>query len=122
MVEQDLFLTTEEGLVLSKILHHKGKQNSVSRMELSLLTGLDDRTIRQAIKDLIEEHGQPIGSNYAGGYYMIADREELKKTYETLRGHALSILKRAAKLRKISLPELLGQLTLEEVSEHGTNH
>ena len=61
---------------------------------------------------LIESHGAWIGS-CPKGYFMIETDEELLDVCKYYHGYGLSALHIEAKLRGMSLPALLGQLTLE---------
>lgn len=72
------------------------------------------RIIRKLITELRRE-GVPICSDTSmegGGYYLASAGGELDKYCMRLRIRALKILKMEATLRNITLPELLGQLTL----------
>jgi len=109
----DLFLTEEEYRVLAVLKRCRGKKQAIGKRELAKVLGMDERVVRRVIKALIEEHGIPVGSDYARGYFIVSAPEEVEETYETLKHHALSILKRAAVLKRISLKRLLGQLEVE---------
>jgi len=109
----DLFLTVEEHKVLEVLKRRKGKKNAIGKRRLSEILEMDERVVRKVIKELIEKHGVPIGSDYSHGYYIVSEPEEVEETYNTLKSHALSILKRAATLKRTSLKRLLGQLEVE---------
>jgi len=109
----DLFLTEEEFSVFAVLRRRKGKERAIGKKELAKILGMDERMVRRVIKALIEEHGVPVGSDYVRGYFIVAAPEEVEETYQTLKNHALSILKRAAVLKRISLKRLLGQLEVE---------
>ena len=69
------------------------------------------RTIITALR----RKGVPIGSTAAkngGGYYLVRAGSELDSYCGRLRRAALNKLSMEAKLRKISMPELLGQMQL----------
>jgi hypothetical protein len=73
------------------------------------------RDIRKLITDLRAE-GVPICSSTAkdgGGYYLAAAGSELTNYLRRTERRALLILQRNAKIKKISLPNYLGQLRLE---------
>jgi hypothetical protein len=67
------------------------------------------------VKGLIEQHGAPIAStpHPPAGYYLPETLAEIRETLESLKGRALSILTRMARLRRMTLPELVGQLQME---------
>ena len=73
------------------------------------------RDIRKLITELRDE-GVPICSSTAqtgGGYYLAAAGSELTNYLRRQQRRALQILSRNAKIKKISLPNYLGQLRLE---------
>jgi hypothetical protein len=77
---------------------------------------VNEREIRRVIKHLVESHGQWIGS-CSRGYFMIQTDEELLTACKYYHGYALSLLQVEAKLRKTSLATLLGQLSMEFVTQ-----
>jgi hypothetical protein len=112
-------LTPLEATIMGVLEGHKGQENSVSKKDLVdrvnqhwPLFPLDERIIRRTIKHMIESHGQWIGSS-PKGYFMVQTDQELLGVCKYYRGYGLSALHIEAKLRKISLPALLGQLSLE---------
>jgi hypothetical protein len=112
-------LTNLEATIMGILEGHKGQENSVPKKNLVdrvnqhwPLYPLNERTIRQTIKHLVEFHGHWIGSS-PKGYFMVQTDQELMGVCKYYRGYGLSALHIEAKLRKISLPALLGQLSLE---------
>ena len=74
----------------------------------------DTRKLRDLITELRRE-GVPICSvttTAGGGYYLASAGSELEAYCAKLRTQALRKLALEAKLRRMTLPELLGQLTL----------
>ena len=70
----------------------------------------DTRALRKLITDLREE-GTPIGST-GDGYYMLTSESELRDYCTRLRGQALRKLVQESRIRKTSLPTLLGEIQL----------
>lgn len=100
---------------------HRGAGNAIRVASLRIITGLNERGIRQAVKELIEDHGKPIGSTTAApaGYYVIDSDEERKKVQRGLYGRAMSILRRARAyeanpIRRKWVSGIVGQLQLFE--------
>lgn len=57
----------------------RGKQNAMTREQLVELSGLDDRAVRNGIKQL-RENGELICNDCDGkGYYIAATDEEIKR-------------------------------------------
>ena len=112
-------LNNLESTILRILEGHRGRENAVPRANLvdrvnqqCPLFPFNERSIRFAIKHLVESHGQWIGS-CVGGYFMIQTDSELLAACKYYHGYALSLLHIEAKLRKMSLPALLGQLSIE---------
>lgn len=114
---QFLFLdmTPDEKRVWGILQGHAGRASAITGEELAKQADLPWRWCREVMKSLIETHHCRIGSapGRPPGYFIIETPEEAEATYETLKGQALSTLKRAAVIRKVSLRELFGQLQME---------
>ena len=110
---------------ISILVQHKGEENAIDMGELyCLVFGKpyqnkinDTRAIRTIITEMRKE-GQPIGSN-GDGYYLIKTKSELDKYCSRLRKRAIRIFSQEAHIRKISLPELVGQVHLLISNEIG---
>jgi hypothetical protein len=75
----------------------------------------DTRRLRMLVTDL-RGQGVPIvsvTSSSGGGYYLASAGSELTGYCRRLRNSALKKLVMEARLRKMSLPELMGQMALE---------
>lgn len=122
-------MTTEEleaatSRLLRIITSHVGKTRSIGMGELyqKVFPGKswhhrinDTRTLRKLITDLRKE-GVPICSDAArtgGGYYLAAAGSEGEAYCRRLRYQGIRKLMLEARIRKISLEELLGQAQLE---------
>lgn len=111
----DVRMTKTHDHVLTIIREHRGRGNAISYKAIAALVDKHPRTVREVVSQLIFQFGQPIGTCYetsGGGYYLIVSPWELEDTYEKLRGHGISILKRAADLKGISYAEMVGQLKI----------
>ena len=104
--------------VVTELAHQVGAGNGIHVAELvRRITGqqvshaLLERRVRQHITDLRME-GAHICGHPASGYYMAETAKELEDTCAFLRARAMSSLVIESRLRKVSLPELLGQLAL----------
>jgi hypothetical protein len=94
-------------------LKHRPKRNAILNNALVSCTGLQERTIRRLVRELILVHRCPIGSSTQEGYYWISDPAEVQENYDRLRKRAIKILERAAAMKKIALSEVFDQLKLE---------
>lgn len=107
-----------EASILLALEQHPGRDEAISREALVRQVcdiegfAVCERFVRATIKHLVERHGARIGS-CARGYFMIQTAEELQGACKYYHGYAMSLLHVEAKLRKESLPELLGQILME---------
>lgn len=115
----DLFrssdLTPEERRVWSVLQYRTGAVNAITKERLSESVGMHERAVREAIKALVEVRRKPIGSTPSTppGYFVIDHPDEARRVCKRYRGQALSLLRREAAIRRMSMDELLGQLTLD---------
>lgn len=56
-----------------------GKENAISRADLVRMTGVPDRTIRNAIKSLIRQGNTILSSSSAKGYWRSDDISEIEQ-------------------------------------------
>lgn len=92
--------------------NHIGKANAISGEDLARLIGVDPRKLRYMTVSVIEE-GIALCSHPANGYWIAENATELEATCQFHRSRALHELAKEAKLRKLTLPDLLGQLHLK---------
>jgi hypothetical protein len=118
--EQKRFL---KGRLLEILIGHVGKSQIIGMGELyESVFGEpwnhrinDTRRLRKLIEELRRD-GKQICSDPArvgGGYYIASTTSELADYCGKLRHRALKILSVEARIRKVSLPELVGQLRLD---------
>lgn len=88
---------------------HSGKAAGVSAEALAAALGTTERTLRRLIS-AAREDGCAIAGTPESGYYVARTAEELRECCAFLRARAMHSLRMEARLRKIALPELLGQL------------
>jgi len=113
--------------LLAVLSRHIGKARAISMAELYRLvfekepkdkiTGT--REIRQIITELRKE-GVPICSSTeqtGGGYYLASVGSDLEVYCKKLRQRALRALAMEAKLRRLTLPQLIGQIQLNLTRE-----
>lgn len=96
---------------ISVMQNHIGKANAISGEDLARILGISPREMRK-MTDAVIEDGIALCSHPANGYWIAINAEELEATCQFHRQRALHELAKEAKLRKMSLPDLLGQLHL----------
>lgn len=74
-------------------------------------TKADERALRRVIEQLRRD-GHHICGHPAEGYYIAASEDELLRTCEFLHDRAMTTLAQVAAMRRVSLPDLRGQLRL----------
>lgn len=101
-----------KALVLTVLSRHIGRGNGISVRELEQQLDMLPRQIRTLISALRED-GHAVCGTPRDGYYIAATADELEQPCAFLRGRAMHSLVLESKLRKIPLPDLLGQLHLK---------
>lgn len=110
------------GKLLQVLAMHVGREHAIDMGDLyTRVFGRmvshkinDSRDIRKLITAL-RRKGIPIGSTSkrdGGGYYLVRASSELDEYCSALRKRALRALVMEARLRKMSMPELLGQMQM----------
>jgi len=90
---------------------HAGRSNGISAERLALQLGLHERFLRSLVSEA-REAGHAISATPDTGYYIAVTAEEVEESCEFLRSRAMHSLRMEAQLRRIPLPDLLGQLHL----------
>ncbi len=103
--------------VLSALSRHLGKDNGVSANALVIeicglyATTATERQLRKLI-EVLRREGHHICGHPAEGYYIAANEAELLRTCSFLHDRAMTTLAQVAAMRRVSLPDLRGQLRL----------
>lgn len=107
-------MTDVEHAVWNVISGHQGIAQSVTQHQLAHQLGIKPRQVRHNVKFLVEIHRKMICSDYSseGGYFIPVTQEEIDLTYNRLRAHALSILKRASVFKYFDLAKIQQELPL----------
>lgn len=71
----------------------KGRDNAVSRKDLVMLTGMDDRTVRAHISEARERGVAICANTVTGGYYMAETEEDMKLLLGDLRSRVAKLCK-----------------------------
>lgn len=103
--------------VLTALSHHIGAGNGIAARDL--VRELEDlfalpggeRLLRKTIEELRRE-GHHICGTPAEGYYMADCEDELDRTCRFLYERAMTTLAQVAAMKRVSLPDLRGQLRL----------
>lgn len=106
-------MTTKTQL-LNELSSHQGKACGISAKDLAARLGITPRKLRKLISEARDQDGQAICGRPGTGYYMAATPEELQESCAFLEHRALHSLRLLSRMRKVSLPDLLGQLKLNQ--------
>lgn len=98
--------------LLSRLQRHQGAANGVTAEALATALDTTKRHIRTLVSELRLE-GTAVCGHPKTGYFIAANDEEIENTCKFLRSRALHSLALEAKLRKIALPDLIGQMKLK---------
>lgn len=123
-----LSLAEPERRVYNALYFHQGGAAAVKIEELAgeafpfRPASSRERDTRDILKQLTEHKKVAIGSSCHKPYgvYLLTDPDELLAYTANLTARAMSMLRRAASLKKVSLPVFLGQLSAElsEMTHH----
>jgi hypothetical protein len=124
-------LNEDERRVYNALYFHQGSEAAVTVHELAFEAfpfrpaSSRERNTRDLLKQLTEQRKIGIATSCEKPYgvFLICNAEELLTYTRNLNSRAMSMLRRAASLNKITLPVYLGQLSaaLEEGEHNGTN-
>jgi hypothetical protein len=89
-------------------LQCNGRENASKSGEITGMTGIGDREIREIIRELRRE-GHPIGSG-PRGFWWINNSGELKEYFSNMKSRAFDMLKTVSIQERSSAAELAGQL------------
>jgi hypothetical protein len=103
--------STHDKLLSILMLNHVGARNSIGGKDLAIQIGCKPRTIRALVLKL-RENAVAVCGQPETGYYIAQTSVELDGTCKLLERHGLHQLAVAARLRRTSLAELVGQLDL----------
>ena len=108
--------------------NHRGKEKSIKVRDLERECGLppsDDSNrqtrIRGVVHDLIFKHRVPIGSSNPEGYYMVRTTKELDEACWHLLKPAISMFRRVAILKGVTLHILIKQTIMAELENKKLN-
>lgn len=106
----------DKTLLLQTLSRHIGHENGISAGELVIAmcgstSASDERYMRKLVQELREE-GHHVCAHPQHGYFIAGNDEELLQTCEFLYGRAMCSLGQISAMRRVSLPDLRGQLRL----------
>lgn len=106
-------MTTTTALLVA-LSRHQGAENGISAEALAAQIGCTPRDLRSLVSALRED-AIAVCAHPRHGYYMPVTAEELFASTDFLRRRALKSLRLMARMQRVALPVLLGQLALSQV-------
>lgn len=97
--------------------NHCGAGYGASVIALAERLEMTQREVRAAVERLRRD-GVPICATPGTGYYYATDAEEVERCAAFLYARAMTSLQQVSRLRRVALPELLGQLSLDLSEAH----
>ena len=104
--------------VLAELSRHIGKAHGISCADLvreitwRAPTEAAKRRLRLVIEELRKE-GHHVCGHPSSGYFIAANEDELNETCKFLADRALTSLTQAARMKKLAVPDIHGQLRLK---------
>lgn len=105
---------TTKAALLNVMSKHLGRDQGISARYLSAVLGLSPRKLRQLISRLRLEDGAAICGHPSTGYFMAQTADELELCCAFLRHRALHSLQLLSRMTRTSMPDLVGQLKLNQ--------
>lgn len=97
--------------LLSVLSSHIGRARGITAKGLADALQCPPRAVRYLVTELRDE-GIAVCGHPGSGYFIAANAEELEETCQFLRSRAMHSLHLEAQLRKMPLPDLIGQMHL----------
>lgn len=101
-----------------------GEAHGITAAELAWqVTGHNGHAAERKLRQIIETlrtHGHRICAHPAHGYYLAANDTELDQACEFLLGRAMTSLRQVSAMKRVSLPDLRGQLRLPAIDGETT--
>ena len=112
-------LSLAERKVFDVLLRHRGKGNALDGKQLASQAEIDGstRVVRRVVGALRRKHGIAVCSSLCrgnSGYYLADSADELDEAAAWLVRLGLKILSAAARMKKKTMAEFMGQLRLDE--------
>lgn len=98
-------------VVLAVLAGHIGHRAGIDAVSLAARCAMTERRLRRCISALRED-GVAVCGRPETGYFIAETAEELDEAIEFLRARAMHSLQLISKLRRIPLPDLIGQLRI----------
>ena len=106
-------MTTKTDL-LNVMSRHHGREKGISARYLAAYLGVPPRDLRKLISLCRYEDGALICAHPSTGYFIATTADELDMCCKFLEHRALHSLQLLSRMRKVGMPDLVGQLLLNQ--------
>ena len=105
---------TDKTTLINALARHQGAASGIGAQALALQIGVSPRFLRRLISRCRDEDGYAICGHPNTGYYVATTPTELRQSCEFLEHRALHSLRLLSRMRNVSMPDLMGQLLLNQ--------
>lgn len=105
---------TDKTVLLNALSKHQGAAAGISASALADELAMPIRSLRRLISRCRADDGLAICGHPSTGYYIATTPQELEASCEFLHHRAMHSLQLLSRMRKVSLPVLMGQLMLNQ--------
>ena len=105
---------SSKATLINLLSHHQGAANGISARYLAAQLGTTPREMRKLITQCRQDDGTAICGHPSTGYYIAVTAAELLQSCAFLEQRAMTSLTQLSRMKKVSLPALLGQLLLNQ--------
>ena len=105
---------TSKAALLNVMSQHQGREAGICAAALAAKLGMPTRSLRKLISRCRQDDGIAICGQPSAGYFMAQTPDELQQSCEFLQHRALHSLAALSRMKQVSLPDLLGQLKLNQ--------
>lgn len=99
--------------MLNLLADHQGRERGIKCADLAAKAGISEREVRKLVSALRRD-GTAICAKPKTGYFLAVTPAELNESCEFLHRRALHSLLLASRIQNVSLPDLVGQLKLNQ--------
>lgn len=97
--------------LLQALTQHIGRERGITAQRLAGRLDVSARIVRNLVSEARLD-GEAVCGTPRDGYYMAANADELEETCRFLRDRAMHSLTLESRMRRVPMPDLLGQLKL----------
>lgn len=106
-------LSADAAALLNALSRHLGCKRGIGAAALAQQIGCSPRRLRTLVSELRDD-GIAVCGHPSTGYFIATTPAELKQSLAFLEHRALHSLRLLCRMRNVSMPELLGQLKLNQ--------